>query len=162
MPTTPIVYMRLDRPEDVYEVDHDYNSVPYVIVSEETIEHDDYNDLRDKIRRRFKELFSLQHEPLFDLRMEYNMEDANSSLHLAFTENFTQHLYDRLDWNLQEEHESHLEAIYYTYRGTNDESSTDSVNSSDNSINSVSVQLFCGQLGCTLLKLEKALNGLVI
>ena len=153
MPTTPIVYMRLDRPEDVYEVDHDYNSVPYVIVSEETIEHDDYNDLRDKIRRRFKELFSLQHEPLFDLRMEYNMEDANLSLHGAFTENFTQHLYGILDWNLQEEHESHLEAIYYTYRGTNDESSSDSVNTSDSSMSVES-------LGCVLRRLECILNSL--
>ena len=129
MPTTKITYVRFDRPEDVYHVHQDEDTLTYHILSDETIEHEDYNDLCTKIRNRFKELLNIQHEPLFDLCMEYYLDNNRD----WFTEHFTQQLYDRLDWH---------EAYYFTYLGVDDGSSSDSGSDS-----SVSVELLGVQFG---------------
>ena len=123
MPTTKITYVRFDRPEDVYHVHQDEDALTYHILSDETIEHEDYNDLCRKIRNRFKELLNIQHEPLFDLCqcMDYHLDNVQS----RFTEHFMQQLYNRLDWHLQEDKNAFFEAYYFTYQGVDDGSSFD-------------------------------------
>ena len=139
MPTTKITYVRFDRSEDVYHVHQDEDTLTYHILSDETIEHEDYNDLCRKIKNRFKELLNIQHEPLFDLCMQYFLDYERD----RFTEHFTQQLYDSLDWYLQEDKNASFQANYFTYRGVDDGSSSNDGSDSSVSVESLGVKLDC-------------------
>jgi len=150
MPTHWITYFRLRRPETIYSVHelHPYDDCR--IIGDEEIEHNNYNDLCNKIRARLKQLLNIQNEPLFYLSCDYRR--ANSTAWFKI-ESLNQQGYDSIDWNLPDQERAMFDVLYYTLQGTSEDSSSDSVNTSDSSMSVES-------LGCALRRLECILNSL--
>ena len=161
MPTTDIKYCRRDRPVDVRGRDTDSDgslSDGLVELADETVEHFDYDDLRAKIRERFKELLGIQQAPLFDLSCDYYIPDSNVNGNLfgairTNESNCTRDVYNQIDWEFEDNEHAYFVATYYTLQGTEEDSSLDdAISIMDSSRDS---------LNCVLKRLDNMLERLM-
>ena len=163
MPTTNITYYIQHRPVDVRE---ENNHEGLVELADETVEHFDYDDLRAKIRERFKELLGIQQAPLFDLSCDYYIPDTgvNGNLFGAIRtneSNCTRDVYNQIDWEFVDNEHAYFVATYYTLQGTEEDSSLDDT-SNDASSDAISIMDSSrDSLGCVLKRLDHMLERLM-
>ncbi len=145
MPLTYIFYSIRSHPEEVKVVSGPNPSEDTEIIVEEEIQHSNYNDLRNKIKERSKQLPELSHKPLYDLHCTYTIPQTPTTPAREINcTNLTQTIYDSIEWDSPST-DAVFEAIFYTLQGTDGDSSFDSLNTTGNSGTS---------LDCVLQQLE--------
>ena len=161
MPTTNITYYIQHRPVDVRE---ETDNEGLVELANETIQHFDYDDLRAKIRERFKQLLESQREPLlFDLLCDYYIPDPDDHGNLmaalrTYTLDCTREIYNQIDWEFEDNEHAYFVATYYTLQGTEESSSLDDT-SNDASSDAISIMDSSrDSLGCVLKRLDHMLE----
>ena len=153
------------RGRDTEDTDSD-GSDELVELADETVEHFDYDDLRAKIRERFKELLGIQQAPLFDLSCDYYIPDTDVNDDLfgvirTNVSNCTRDVYNQIDWEFVDNEHAYFVATYYTLQGTEEDSSLDGT-SNDASSDAISIMDSSrDSLGCVLKRLDHMLERLM-